>query len=516
MTSRADIRKILMALPKVKVETALANLTQVRWTDKGAACDELADLINSGQISILHVTGVPATAPVAAPAAAPVAATSKPAPNSLGARLLEDIQRVKVDHKQVTDQLRDTAQAHVTRLQAIETSIVDGGKYASETRRLMSDGITAVNNGLCALGRQVDAQAAALRVEVKGIKIDDAAVAVQVSAAVAAAFKPFAAAVAEAGAEQVIASMVEATVVRRAPCLDVFGVEVKDMKGNDVMVEVWDHPAAPAVDPHFIWSADILRHLLLAQDTGENLWLGGEKGTGKSETARQFAARTGRAFTRINFTKHSGVEDFIGATGLVNGQTVFEPKGFLLAFTAPSSVILLDEVTNTDPAELAVLNGWLEPNAAVTIGGKVWRRAAGVLCFAADNTLTNGDQSGRYAGTRTMNSALADRFARIIQFCFLPEDQEVDAVQRHTGCSEVLARHVVQAVNICRSKVETGDIIDAPSIRSVCAFIRALQRMPIAEAWATAVAARQPAESAAGLAAVYAATINEALIKANL
>jgi MoxR-like ATPase len=139
-----------------------------------------------------------------------------------------------------------------------------------------------------------------------------------------------------------------------------------------------------------------------------------------------------------------------------------------------------------------------------------------VLVFAADNTLSNGDQSGRYAGTRQMNSALADRFSRIIHFQFLPEDQEVDAVVRHTGCNEVLARHVVQSVNICRSKVETGDIIDAPSIRSVCAFIRAVQRMPVAEAWASAVAARQPAESAAGLAAVYAATINEALITANL
>jgi hypothetical protein len=40
--------------------------------------------------------------------------------------------------------------------------------------------------------------------------------------------------------------------------------------------------------------------------------------------------------------------------------------------------------------------------------------------------------------------------------------------------------------------------------------------MPVPDAWASAVAARQPAESAAGLAAVYAATINEALITANL
>jgi len=337
-----------------------------------------------------------------------------------------------------------------------------------------------------------------------------------VSEAVAAAFKPFAAAVADAGAEAVVGSMVAATVVRRAPCVDVFDISVTDRKGVEVMVDIWDHPAAPAVDDNFIWSADILRHLLLSQDTGENAWFGGEKGTGKSETARQFAARTGRAFTRINFTKHSGQEDFIGATGLVNGATVFEPKGFLMAYTCPSSVILLDEVSNTDSGELAVLNGLLEPNAAVTIGGSVWRRAPGVLVFAADNTLGNGDQSGRYAGTRTMNSALCDRFARLITFKFMEPAQEIAAVMRHTGTTLAVATHVVEAINVARGKVETGDVIDAPSIRSVCAFIRALDRMPVAEAWQAAVAARQPSESAAGLAAVYAATINPDYLLDNL
>jgi len=346
--------------------------------------------------------------------------------------------------------------------------------------------------------------------------VDPASVAAEVSAAVAAAFKPFSDAVAAAGAEPVIGSMVQATIVRRASALDVFGVDVRDAKGSPVMVDIWDHPAAPAIDPHFIWTEGILRHFLLSQDEGESIWLAGDRGTGKTQSAMQFAGRTGRGFTRINFSKHTGVEDYLGATGLVNGQTVFEPKAFLTAYTTPSSIICLDEITNAAAGELAPLNALLEPGCAVNIGGTVWRRAPGVLIIAADNTATNGDASGRYSGTRAMNSALADRFSRIVQCHYLPRSMEVDAVKRHTGCTTVLAEHVVDAVAVCRAKVDSGDIIDAPSIRSLCSFVRALQRMPVADAWQSTIAARQPAESAAGLAAVYIAAINEQLIIDNL
>jgi MoxR-like ATPase len=159
---------------------------------------------------------------------------------------------------------------------------------------------------------------------------------------------------------------------------------------------------------------------------------------------------------------------------LENGATVFKDGDFLRAFTTPATVILLDEITNADPAALATLNGFLEPNSAVSYGGAVRRRAAGVLVFAADNTLTNGDDSGRYAGTRQMNSALADRFSRVIAFKHLDIADEIAAVVKHIGCTDDLAEHVLKAVHACRSKVASGDIIDAPSIRQVMAFIRAV------------------------------------------
>jgi MoxR-like ATPase len=344
------------------------------------------------------------------------------------------------------------------------------------------------------------------------VSIDDRKVQDAVTKVVADAFKPFEQAVKAAGAQSVVADLASVKVVDVKTCYEAFGVDVVDRKGNPLNVDIWNDPSAPAIDPHFIWTHDILQHLILSQDTGENVWFGGPKGTGKSETARQFAAMTGRAFKRINFHKYTSAEDYIGAVGLENGQTVFKRGDFLAAFTHPSTVILLDEVTNADPGELAPLNGFLEPNSAVSFGGSVQTRAPGVLVFAADNTLGNGDDSGRYAGTRQMNSALVDRFARVIPFDYLPVDSEVQAVVRHTGCHAKLAEHVLGAVRVARSQVQTGEVIDAPSIRSVIAFIRALRVLPIDKAWATTIAARQPAESLPGLSAIYASCISETTI----
>jgi MoxR-like ATPase len=337
-----------------------------------------------------------------------------------------------------------------------------------------------------------------------------------VTRAIADAFAPFKTAVEQAGAQTAVADLSAVHVVRTCPAVDVFGIDVLDMTGAPMIVEVWNHPQAPAVDPDFIWTEPILRHLLLSQQTGENLWFGGDKGTGKSETARQFAARTGRAFTRINFHKFTAAEEYVGAVGLKDGETVFEKKDFLLAYTCPSSVILLDEITNADPGELAPLNGFLEPKACVSFGGQPHVRAPGVLCFAADNTFGSGDDSGRYAGTRNQNSALVDRFARVIAFKFLPADQEIKALSQHTGCSPALARHVHAAIVVARSKVTTAEITDAPSIRSAMAFIRALRVLPPDDAWEAAVVARQPSECHAVLRGIFETCLSRETIAKNL
>jgi MoxR-like ATPase/outer membrane murein-binding lipoprotein Lpp len=418
-----------------------------------------------------------------------------------------DIQTMSNDVTNLSATVRQTGMDVVN----VRSDIQSVGAVAARAEQAALDGLSIANRtatAVTALQGQLG--------KIADTKLDPSVVSRAVADAVAAAFKPFEAAVAAAGAQTIVGDMVGAIVVDRQPALDVFGVDVLDSRGHTVMVDIWNDPTAPAIDPCFIWTESILKVLLLAQDDSANVWFGGEKGSGKSETAKQFAARTGRRYTRINFHKHTSAEDYVGATGLVAGATQFVKADFLNAFTAPGSVVLLDEVSNCSAGELAPLNGFLESNSAVSWGGSVHRRAPGVLCFAADNTLGSGDDSGRYTGTGTMNAALIDRFSLIIPFTFLPLSVEIMAVQNHTGCSKELATHIMGAITACRAKVASGDIVDAPSIRSVVAFVKALRRMDVRMAWDMTIASRQPSEGAAALEAIRIACVNESTIAANI
>jgi hypothetical protein len=62
----------------------------------------------------------------------------------------------------------------------------------------------------------------------------------------------------------------------------------------------------------------------------------------------------------------------------------------------------------------------------------------------------------------------------------------------------------------CRAKAASGDIVDAPSIRSAMAWIEAMPSMGVKAAWDISVAARQPSESAVQLEAIFTAQVNTA------
>lgn len=399
----------------------------------------------------------------------------------------------------VRDSLAKTFSADLTRL---------GDAIQSVTL-----GVESVRADNAAKLADIESKLAKTQQAAGSFKVDAGQIASVVASAVAAEFGSFKRAIEDAGLQQVAADLSAIHPTGTDTAQNVFGCPVSDFGGNDLTAQLWNSPAAPAVDPNFIWRSTILRHLLLSEQTGENLWFGGEKGAGKTQTAQQFAARTGRSFTRINFHKYTTAEEYIGSTALVGGNTQFAEGDFLRAYETPGSVILLDEITNAAPGELAPLNALLEPGAAVTIGGKVRRRATGVMIIAADNTLTNGDQSGRYSGTQQMNSALADRFSRVVPFKHLDFYNEVAAVRRHTGCTVDLAKAVIEMVNVCRQQVDAGNIVDAPSIRQIVAFIRALPVLGADEAFDTCIASRQPGESEVAINAIKAAHLNNNVFK---
>jgi len=507
----------LMGMPMGIIAAAYFGATGNSPTNsKTQMVQALARMVDSGSITLADVrrlgqaqaTGQQIAA-VSRGMAAP--APQAPAAPSVGAAMLTRVDSLeKALNLAVTEM--QTTDARLSNLGQVQGSMQTRLGALGQDIGTLAGRVDAAAHAAAAETKSLRAQVQTLAESVGQIKVPASEMQAAMRQAVEAAFAPIRAAAEANGTESEVLAQVQAGPVEEQEAAQVFGLDVRDTKGRPLMFSVYAHPEAPQVDPSFIWTEGIIRHLHIAQQHGRNLWMGGPAGTGKTQTAQQFAARTGRMFRRFVFDRFSTRDDFLGATGLDNGSTRFEMGPVLEAYTTPGAVCLLDEVGMGQPAALSALNAFLERGAQVAYADRVWHRGAGTMFLAADNSLTQGDTSGRFAGVQAMNTAFADRFSLVVPFAYLDADTEAEALCKHTGCTRALADHLVRCLGIVRTKVSTGDIIDPPSIRQMIAFIESLQVLEPAEAWRSAIAARQPAESEAALAQVFAACIDLSLI----
>lgn len=506
----------LMTLPLAAVRSAYENIAGVPMTSKQAAAEWLAARGYTPDMVRKAAGGAPVAAqpaPAQAPAAQPAQLNSIRLGNveSALSRAMDYIEALKGDTLVQRDRVKQIEDMIPTIERTIATQI---GSLGSLDRRLETLG-TDLADSIARVQRDA---AAAAQAAAAAVRIDPAQVQGAIADAVRDAFGPIQAAAQANGTQAQVQRTAAAKVIGQITALQAFGIEVKDRSGKALMFDLYDHPSPPPVDPYFIWTEAPIRLLYGAQQHGArcNLWLGGEKGTGKTQTLQQFAARTGRMFVRINFHKDTASDEYLGAPGLTQGNTHFADGPFMDGYETPGAVLCLDEITNAHPGELAPLNGLLEPGARQTIGTRARSRAPGVIIGACDNTLGAGDPTGRYHGTREMNVALMQRFAWRAMFTFLPREVERKALGSITGKSAPLIDHLLDAVDKTRAAVKTGEVIDAPSIRDCAAFLMALDLFPVREAWAISIAAAQPVESAAALEGIFASCINPAFIEKHL
>jgi cobaltochelatase CobS len=513
---------------------------QKATNNKAQMVAALAAQINAGLISLNDIrrlanAGAGAPAPIPAPVPAPTVASEAARLNaSLGkpepAAAPADAALEK--HTRQTAAALATTQGHINsisqqvtqaslEIQSLDQRLANlGQQTAGANARLGQVGTDIAN-----LSARLDAGTHAAQAEAKSLRAQVQVLADSVGQitmpveeiraamrqAVADAWGPVRAAAEANGTEADVRAQV-AGPAGRASALDVFGVDARDARGRPLMFSTWAD-TAPPVDSCHIWTEPVLRMLALAEATGRNAWLAGPAGVGKSQTVQQYAARTGRAFERFQMHKLAGVDDFLGAVGIKGGDTVFQPGPILRAFTTPGAVCLIDEPATGSPAVMAVLNGLLEPGQPrISHGEKVYTRATGTLFFGADNSNGQGDTGGRFAGVQQMNTATMDRFSFVVPLTYLDPSDEAAALVLHTGCTQKMADHVIQAFTLARSKVETGDLIDPPTFRQAIAFTQACTVLPPSEAWRVTIAARQPMESQVALAAIYSAAIDETII----
>jgi len=245
----------------------------------------------------------------------------------------------------------------------------------------------------------------------------------------------------------------------------------------------------------------------------DNVWLAGERGTGKTEFVNQIASRLGRRLFRVNFDEALERAEFIGGNTIKNGDVEWKAGVISQAIQHTGALVLLDEIGFARAQNLAALHALCERSAHRSIviaeTGVRIPVASHVAFFCADNSNGHGDASGNFAGVRDQNSAFIDRFSYTLNFEYLPRDAETNLISARTGLPLKAAGVLVAFANVSREKARAGVLTQPPSLRQLFAWARAVEHgVPVSSAFENAIINKFPSDCESELRGVYAATVN--------
>lgn len=283
-------------------------------------------------------------------------------------------------------------------------------------------------------------------------------------------------------------------VVKTVPLYQAFGLRRSDAKADHryalehIEVKLCDCREAPAIDPDYVWQAEMLCDLAAQDIAGLNGWVFGPAGTGKTAGLEQYAARLGRPFFRIAFERQSEASEIIGQDVPEGGRIVWRDGKLARAFRVPHAVILLDEPTLLRSGTLAMLQTALDHRAIFTASGEVIRAADGVFVCVADNTAGNGDDTGRYVDTSPCNAAFLDRFALKTPVSWLTIGQETTMLAARARIHPVAAKIMVEYASSTRTQADAGQITMGVTPRRLIAWARAVKAgIASSKAWSSTI-----------------------------
>lgn len=242
----------------------------------------------------------------------------------------------------------------------------------------------------------------------------------------------------------------------------------KDDQGNVVV-----HPEVPDVDDNYDFELTKLLKYLISINGGMNSWLFGHTGTGKSTFVEQIAARMGWPVTRINLDSNLERADLVGHTTLTesNGTTVSSyEEGILPRAMQRPGFLLMDEMDAGRPDILFVVQRALEGKGLLLTedGGRLVKPHPLFRFAATANTRGQGDEYGMYAGTRTMNASMIDRFTAFIEFNYMAPDREADLLTKLVpSLAHDMAQKMAAFAKEVRSAFSKGEVYNTISPRGL-------------------------------------------------
>lgn len=206
----------------------------------------------------------------------------------------------------------------------------------------------------------------------------------------------------------------------------------------------------PNPDPFFYISSDILsilnKIMKISQKHPVNVLVAGKQGCGKSSLVRQYAAVFRRPLATFQVGILSEPGQLFGEYALEGGETRYKQFLFPQALQTENCVIHLEEINRPEhPKALNMLFSILSDDRQVWMDEVgLLRVASGVVFFA---TLNEGDE---FVGTELLDPALRDRFYTI-SMDYLPNEVEIEVLEKKAGVSHEQAREIISVVNDLRA-----------------------------------------------------------------
>ena len=203
------------------------------------------------------------------------------------------------------------------------------------------------------------------------------------------------------------------------------------MLNFDVPTFEWEgvHPDVPSVDDDYKFDLTALFRVLQGIVDGNNSYLYGHTGTGKSTLVEQVCAHLKYPLVRVNFDSEISRMDLIGRDTLiqVDGQTVSKfVDGVLPDALSRPCLLLCDEVDFVRPDVMYVFQRVLEGNGLLISedGGRRVDANPWFRLIATANTVGQGDDTAMYQGARPQSMATLDRFENWVEMGYMTKGVE--------------------------------------------------------------------------------------------
>jgi cobaltochelatase CobS len=252
------------------------------------------------------------------------------------------------------------------------------------------------------------------------------------------------------------------------------------------------HPDCPVFDATYQFRLRHLLKFLSALKFGQNVWLHGHTGTGKTTLAEQIAARLGYPIERLNLDSNLERADIVGSPEIVidSGAPVTRfREGILPRAMQQPCMFVLDEIDAGRPDVLFVIQRALEAKGITLTedGGRTIQPHELFRFVATANSRGQGDEHGWYQGVRPMNLAMLNRFGAFIEVPYLDKDDEERLLtQAYPALSRPEVMEITQFAQEVRVAFKSGEISQTISPRGLHAMaqyflhFRALMTAPAA------------------------------------